>query len=533
MHQKLLFKTLRVLCLGATIHGLGMLLLNPAPAQTATPTETNPRTAVENNSIPATITPVTDQPNAVTTPVANPVTRPGTPTPTTTSNQTTTALKILAPTPSSILDIPATTVVLQYRVGSTITLKVNDKPVDSSLIGRTENDSQTKLITQTWYGVSLNAGKNIITAQTNQGEVAATTIQVTGIPTKIQLSSAENRVPADGRSLVDIAGQLLDDNNNLTKQDSVVTLYTSAGEFAGIDANKDQPGFQVAVQKGKFTAKLRASLDAQTARVRATNLNMEAYTQVQFETNLRSSIATGVVDLRVGARGTDYYRPFTEFLPIDRNNSTQLQIRGQAFATGRLGDWSATGALNSDRSLNKVCNTGERLFRDTNSSQSCEDLYPVFGDTSKVDVLTPSRDSVFLKFENSTGVTGNIPNMAMWGDYGTTEFSNKSQQFTATNRNLHGAKVNYNAGNLLVSGFYGDNVQGFQRDNIAPDGTSGLYFVSQRLVLGGSENLIIESEELDRPGTVVKQEVLNRGTDYEFDYDRGTILLRRPLLRTW
>jgi hypothetical protein len=537
MHHKLLFKTLRVLCLGATIHGLGMLLLNPAPAQTANPVETKPSTAVETNNIPATpatITPATPTPaaNQTDTPTA-PGVAPVAPIQNTTSTlATTTALKILAPTPGSVLDIPATTVVLQYRVGSTVTLKVNDRAVDSSLIGRTENDSQTKLITQTWYGVSLSAGKNIITAQTSQGEVAATTIQVTGTPTKIEISSAENRLPADGRSLVDISGQLLDDNNNPSKQDSVVTLYTSAGEFAGIDANKDQPGFQVPVTKGKFTAKLRSSLDAQTVRIRATNLNMEAYTQVQFETNLRSSIATGVVDVRVGARGTDYYRPFTEFLPIDRNNSTQLQVRGQAFATGRVGDWSATGALNSDRPLNKVCNTGDRLFRDTNSTQSCEDLYPVFGDTSKVDVLTPSRDSVFLKFENSNGVTGNVPNMVMWGDYGTTEFANRSQQFTSTNRNLHGAKANYNFGNLLVSGFYGDNVQGFQRDNIAPDGTSGLYFLSQRLILGGSENLIIESEEIDRPGTVVKQEILNRGNDYEFDYDRGTILLRRPLLRT-
>ena len=120
----------------------------------------------------------------------------------------------------------------------------------------------------------------------------------------------------------------------------------------------------------------------------------------------------------------------------------------------------------------------------------------------------------------------------MWGDYGTTEFATRSQQFTATSRNLHGAKFNYNTGNLLVSGFYGDNVQGFQRDNIAPDGTSGTYFLSQPLLLGGSENLTIESEQLDRPGTIAKVEILNRGLDYDIDYDRGTILLRRPLLRT-
>ncbi len=499
MQHHILFKTFRFLCLGATIHSLAMLLGHPALAQT------DPVTAVKSIAPATTLTP---------------------------NNLVGSSLKILAPTPNNVLDVPAATVVVQYRVGHTVELKVNDKAVDASLIGRTETDSRTNLITQTWYGVSLDPGKNILTAKTSQGEVATTTIQVAGAPTKILISSAESRIPADGRSLVNIEGQLLDENNNITKQDSVVTLYTSAGEFAGVDADKDQPGFQVLVRKGRFTARLRAGLDAQTVRIRASILNIEAYTQVQFETNLRNSIATGVIDLRLGARGTDYYRPFSEFLPIDRDNSSQFQARGQAFATGRLGDWSVTGAINSDRPLNKVCNNSDRLFRETGSSQSCEELYPIYGDNSKVDVLTPSRDSVYLKLENSTGVVGNVPNSLLWGDYGTTEFANRSQQFTATNRNLHGAKLNYNSGNLLVSGFYGDNVQGFQRDNIAPNGTSGLYFLSQRLILSGSENLMIETEELDRPGTVVKQEILNRGLDYELDYDRGTISLRRPLLRT-
>ncbi len=528
MKHQLFLKTLRSLCLRAVIHSIGILLINPTLAETTSSGAAERSIAPGETSAPLVENSITPVAPAVT---VDPTTAIQ-PTATTTNSPVVSTLKILTPTPGSILDIPATSVVLQYQVGSTITLQINNQTVNSNQIGRTETDSKTNVVTQTWYGVSLGAGKNVITAQSSQGEIATATIQVTGVPTQIQLSTAETRVPADGRSVVNIEGQLLDENNIPTKRDSVVTLYTSAGEFAGVDADRDQPGFQVAVVNGKFAAKLRTSLDAQTVRIRATNLNMEAYAQVQFETNLRSSIATGVVDFRLGARGTDYYRPFAEFLPADRNNDTQLQARGQAFATGRLGDWAVTGAFNSDRPLNKVCNANDRLFRDTNSGQSCEELYPVYGDNSKIDVLTPSRDSVFLKLENSTGVTGSIPNMIMWGDYGTTEFTNRSQQFTAINRNLHGAKVNYNSGDLLVSGFYGDNVQGFQRDNIAPDGTSGLYFLSQRLIFGGSENLMIESEELDRPGTVIKQEVLSRGLDYEFDYDRGTILLRRPLLRT-
>lgn len=545
MKYKILLQLLKVLCLGTAVHGLGLLTNSPVHAET---TPAKPASAATIDTIrslaPAPIAaPITAQVDTPAAPVAPAV--PSAPTAPTVSETTLpipatapapaspvgTGTKILVPAPNAVLDIPATSVVLQYRVGTTIELKVNNTIVDAKLIGRTETDAKTNLITQTWYGVSLAPGKNTLTVKSSQGEVSTTTIQVAGTPTKLQLTTAETRIPADGRSLVTISGQLLDENNNPSNQDTIVTLYATAGEFAGVDADKDQPGFQVPVVKGKFSAKLRAGLDAQTVRIRATNLNIEAYAQVQFETNLRSSIATGVFDVRLGARGTDYYRPFSEFVPVDRNNSSQLQARGQVFATGRIGDWAATGAFNSDRALNKGCNGADRLSRET-FSQNCEDQYPLYGDTSKVDVLTPSRDSVYAKLERSTGVANSIPDMVMWGDYATNEFATRSQQFSSLNRNLHGSKLNYNVGNLLVSGFYGDNVQGFQRDNIAPDGTSGTYFLSQRLLLGGSENLTIEQEELNRPGVVVKQEFLSRGLDYDIDYDRGAVVLRRPLLRT-
>jgi hypothetical protein len=505
----------RAFWLGAAIQGLGLILFSTGvqAESIATPSaQTSPAPVIS-------ITPVAPEPPTESIAPVKPVSI---------SNP----LQILTPTTNSVADIPAATVIVQYLGSSPIELKVNGQLVDSKSIGRTETDTKTNIVTQTWYGVSLNAGENIIIAQDSQGNSAVSKVQVRGVPTKVQLTTKESRVPADGRSLVTIEGQLLDENGNNSKRDGVVTLYSTAGEFAGVDKDRDQPGFQVPVVQGAFSAPLRAGLTAQSVQIRASVMSLEATTQVQFETNLRSSIATGLLDLRVGARGTDYYRSFTEFLPTDRNNNTEVRLRGQGFGTGRIGDWSVTGALNSDRPLNKVCNTADRLFRDTSSTQSCEDLYPVYGDTSKVEALTPSRDSVYVKLESSVGVAGSTPNSILWGDYNTTEFANRSQQFTTTSRNLHGAKLNYNFGNLLVSGFYGDNLQGFQRDNIAPDGTSGTYFLSQRLLLGGTESLSVETEEIERPGNVVKVEPLARGLDYEIDYDRGTVLLRQPLLRT-
>ncbi|MCX7593895.1 MAG: TonB-dependent receptor, partial [Fischerella sp.] len=331
------------------------------------------------------------------------------------------------------------------------------------------------------------------------------------------------------RSTATVKGQLLDENGNRSHRHAVVTLIPTAGEFVGTDFQPDQPGFQVQAKKGLFTSTLKSSLDAQTVRIRAIANDLEAYTQLQFETALRPSLVTGVVDVRLGARGTDYYGSFRDFLPPNKDNHTQLNVRSSVFATGAMGEWLFTGAYNSSRNLNEDCNCDTRLFR---SFQFNDQNYPVYGDSSKTEVITPSIDSVYARWERSPKTRGADPDYFMWGDYNTQEFSRSSQQFTAVTRQLHGFKANYNLGNLQFTGFYGNNVEAFQRDTIAPDGTSGYYFLSRRLLLPGSENVFIELEELNRPGTVLERKQLNRGSDYEIDYDRGTILFREPILRT-
>ncbi|MDB9376136.1 TonB-dependent receptor [Nodularia sphaerocarpa] len=440
-------------------------------------------------------------------------------------------VKILTPTADTIADVPASTVILQFPVGKDIELRVNGLLADRTLIGRTETNEKTNLVTQTWYGVSLKEGINQISAQIVGDIEPPVTVQVTvrGAPTQLKVETLEAAIPADGRSVATVRGELIDENGNRSNRNAVVTLIPTAGEFVSADFNPDQPGFQVEAKGGQFTAQLRSPLQAQTVRIRAISNNLEAFTQLQFQTALRSSLVTGVIDVRFGGRSTNFYSRFRDFLPPDKDNNSQLDVRSAVFATGKVGDWLFTGAYDSQRNLNEDCNCNTRLFR---NDQFREQNYPVYGDSSTVNVLTPSSDSLYLRFERSSQIPGTSPDYAMWGDYNTEEFARQSQQYTALTRQLHGFKTNYNFGDFQFTGFYGNNVQSFQRDAIAPDGTSGFYFLSRRLLVPGSENVFLELEELNRPGTLLERQQLNRGTDYEIDYDRGTILFREPILRT-
>ena len=368
---------------------------------------------------------------------------------------------------------------------------------------------------------------------------------------KIELMpTSESRVAADGRSRITFSGRILDGAGALIEEDAIVTLTTTGGKFIGADYDTDAAGFQIRAINGQFTVELQADLKPQKVRVRAgldqvlskareaklpatqfanpSSTPVEVYSDVEFSPNLRSGLISGTLKLRIGAAGTDYYDSFQNYL---KPGSDGAAITGGAsiFATGTLGDWAFTGAYNSERSLNTTCNGANSLFK---ADQFCDQPYPVYGDSSKIDFLAPSIDSVYFKLERQSPIANAGTDYAMWGDYKTEEFARPSQLFTGTSRSLHGFKGNYNSGDLQVSLMYGNNLQGFQRDTIAPNGTSGYYFMSRRLVQTGSENVFVETEELNRPGTVIDRTSLSRGRDYEFDYDRGALMFRRPVLAT-
>lgn len=490
-------------------------------------------------------------------------------------------VRILSPQ-TGISTKRSTNLVVQYKADAQIQVNVNKKPIDSGISTQQQRDEASNLITQVWYDIPLSEGANTLSVQAGNGTPASIELTVKKTTAQIEITPVgDPRIAADGRSNLTLTGRIIDENGQLITEDSIVTLTTSAGKFLGADYDKDQLGFQVMARGGTFTAQLQSGVEAQKVRVRAavdqvgtrkreeqgsfapreslvnpngqiSNPNsqspnfqspntepqrltstpvspIEAYTQVEFITNLRPSLVSGSVNLRIGRAGTNFWGRRQDFLNPEVGNGAQIDLGGAVFATGKLGDWLFTGAYNSDRNLNETCDGTTRLFR---GAQSCEQQYPVYGDSSTVDYLTPSTDSLYLRFERTSRVPGAEPDYVMWGDYNTQELARASQLFTATTRQLHGFKGNYNLGNLQFTALYSGDLQGFQRDTIQPNGTSGYYFVSRRRLVAGSENVFVETEELNRPGTVIERKPLNRGPDYEIDYDRGTLLFRRPVLAT-
>lgn len=493
-------------------------------------------------------------------------------------------VRILTPRSGALQSDRTTSLVIQYPVGTTVKVTINGDVLDPKTPTQITTDETQNLVTQTWYSIKLREGDNRIVVQTNDNQTSEVSLNVRSFAAKIEITPTEAQVPADNRSTVTLVGKITDAAGNPITQDTVITLTSSAGKFVGADEDEDAPGFQVIARGGQFSAQLQSNLQAQRVRIRAaapvfgdrnleiydptidiyvdrtgnlvvpyespipdnvlttpynssssqisafnTPTEIQAYTQVEFVPNIRRSIATGVINLRIGERGTNFWGSLRDFLKPGEEG-IGVDFSAQAFATGSVfGNWLFTGAYNSQRTLNQTCEGDNSLF---GGSQVCEKLYPVYGDSSTIDYLTPSKDSLYVRLERPSTTQGAETDYFMWGDYNTREFSRASQVFTATNRQLHGFKGNYSFGNLQITTLYSPDVQGFQRDTIAPNGTSGYYFLSRRLVVPGSERIFIETQDINRPGTVIERRALQRGADYEISYDQGTILFRRPIFAT-
>ena len=443
-------------------------------------------------------------------------------------------VKILTPKPDAVLKNIASSVIIQFPEEAKVILQVNGKSVNPSQVGRTEVNPVTKIVTQTWYGVIFDSGTNklsvLATTDGKNYDEKAIEVMVPGKPDALEISTVESEIPADGKSIAQVKGRYVDDRGVTSVWNETITLNSSEGKFVGADLNPDQPGFQVRVIKGEFVASLQAGYDPKKVTIQAKAAQLEAFTQIQFRNTLREKpLLTGFANLRIGARGTDYYDSFRDFLPLDEDNSTAVDFDSAAFITGSLGRWTYTGAYNSDRPLNEDSRGETRIFRSYSQSESA---YPIYGDSSTTEVTTPSIDNVYFRLERNSQIEAAESDYVVWGDYDTEEFATEAQEFSAITRQLHGFKSNYNLGGFQFNAIYGNNLEGFQRDGIAPDGTSGFYFLSRRLLIPGSEDIYLELTPLNDTGNIVERQRLDSGVDYEIDYDRGTLLFTEPILRT-
>ena len=183
------------------------------------------------------------------------------------------------------------------------------------------------------------------------------------------------------------------------------------------------------------------------------------------------------------------------------------------FAKGQIkGKWLLTMAYDTAKTK---ADTNNALFQTINP----ESYFTLYGDASQQQYDAASAKKLYLKIERKQFY-------ALFGDFDTgltiTELSRYGRRMTGVKTEMQGRYYEVNA-------FVSETDQIYTRDEIPGDGTSGMYRLSRKQILAGSEKITIEVRDRFRSEVLVSSRTLNRFTDYSIDYDAGSVIFKEPV----
>ncbi len=339
-------------------------------------------------------------------------------------------------------------------------------------------------------------------------------IKRSGEITAIRVKSTEANV-ADGKTPVKIHLELYDADGTIIpasteleiregtlsplKKPDIFALPPAAGSPAHVQMSREgEVLFQPVTNSGAY----RVVLGYNKATV-----EVEMYVQP----NMRDWILVGLAE---GTAGYNTVSGNMENLKVnDVDDKLYQDGRVAFFAKGQIkGKWLLTMAYDTAKTK---ADSGNTLFQ----TISPDSYFTLYGDATQQQYDAASQKKLYLKIERSQFY-------ALFGDYDTgmtiTELSRYSRRMT-------GFKTEFQNKYVEVNAFASETEQIYTRDEIPGDGTSGIYKLSRKNILLGSEKIRIEVRDRFRSEVLVSSRILNRFTDYSIDYDAGSVIFKEPV----
>jgi uncharacterized repeat protein (TIGR01451 family) len=427
---------------------------------------------------------------------------------------------------------PSTNIGIKHGPDHKISISVNGKPLsDMNYAGRDGNSDRSVMISR-WRGVDLLEGRNeiIATIKERDGTVVKTLREEISFVKNIARAIAmpdQSTLVADGRTVPIVAIRMEDEAGRPVHAGRITTidveppyrLYDETGENRLIEQTQDliaplsaRRDFSVGAD-GMLKVKLEPTLKTGKVTVIATLDNgRKVPIYMYMEPEKRDWILVGLAEGSVGyenIQGNAIALGETEGKDVIKDGRVAF------FAKGMIkGNWLMTMSVDTSKHKRTGDIDGDFLGEiDPNA------YYTLYGDRSYQEFEGVSRYPVYVKLEKRQAY-------AMFGDYDTNITEGR---LTSYNRRLSGLKAEYLGDNLQVLGFAAETNQGFAKDEIPADGTSGTYQLSSQRVLAQSEEIYIETRDRFRPDIVLERKLMVRYLDYTLDYYTGQLIFRLPV----
>ena len=433
----------------------------------------------------------------------------------------------LVPAENDIPSIPSLRIVIQHLPTQTIELQTNGAVVSPLNFDGVETNEADTVSVSSWRGVDLRDGANELVAivrdaEGNELQRLTRTVHYSGGAVRAEIVREASTLVADGRTHPVIAVRMIDSAGKPARPGTqgsyrVQAPYRSWWEVESQNDNKlvavgtREPTFSVDAD-GLARLELEPTTQAGTAilRLRFSERRQQEI-RVWLEPQARDWILVGLTENSAAYRIISDNMQSAADAGLAEGYSTDGRVA--FFAKGAIkGEYLLTAAYDSARDHEE---SKDRLLGTVEPDR----FYTLYGDVTEQRFEAATSRKLFVKLERRQFA-------ALFGDFETgltvTELTRYSRTFT-------GLKSDYAGEHFGYSAFAAESEQGYVKDELQGDGTSGLYRLSRRPIILNSDKIRLEVRDRFRSEVVVESRPLSPFIDYSLDYLNGTLFFKQPV----
>ncbi|MBN2721036.1 MAG: DUF11 domain-containing protein, partial [Proteobacteria bacterium] len=439
------------------------------------------------------------------------------------------ALRWVLPEPGFLPYIPSLKIAVVHPLHQTVRIHLNGEEINPLHYDSTKKNALGTAALSVWRGVDIREGDNSLAAvayDRNGAEVGRIeqVIHLSSAPVCMEYQPDLSRLTADGKTPPVIAIRLTDKDGYPARQGIIGQYYVQAPYRSLQKAEGEKregwsssaPGYSSysVREDGVAYLELEPTTKSGEVKVKVLIQGEEEELPVSLEARRGDWILVGLAE---GTAGYNMVSGNMESLE-DSGAEEDLYTDGRVafFAKGRVkGRYLLTMSYDTN-GPHGAAGEGHHGTIDPDT------YYTLYGDAAEQDYEAPTSRKLYLKIERGTFY-------AMFGDTDTgmtvTELSRYNRAITGFKAEGRGERFSYNV-------FASETRQGFIRNEIPGDGTSGRYRLGAGDIVVNSEKVTIEVRDRFQSHVVLSSTTLSRHTGYSIDYDDGTLFFKSPVPRT-
>ncbi len=415
-------------------------------------------------------------------------------------------LEILSPAEGTVTALHSQTVTAKTMAGFDAQIWVNGKLAKK---GKVRPDGIIDFI-----NVEVPSGNDTLVVRLvnpDGSEIFSDTraIHVLGPPDSLQFDLENNVLPANGKATTKGTVRVLDAWGFAYKSDVILTVAADSGEIISPDIDSSKLGVQIPLVDGVAQVEYQAGTATGTTNITAQVDALKESKQVTLETPTEPFTLVGMVSgMATDATSSGVTDQIAS--PSSYKNGFEGEGKIAAYARGTIFDkYLLTASLDTDRK------NRSQFFRQLDPDY----LYSIYGDNSMLYYDAQTNRNFFMKIERNQSYL-------YFGDYNTDM---SQQEFAMYNRTLNGIKFADQQKQWNVTGFGSLTDRQAVQKIIRGEGLSGYYDLGYTHITDGSEKIRIETRDRFHSEVVLKVVDQSRFSDYQIDYDQGTVFFKQPV----